>query len=88
MTHPIRRASRRTLIQHGKLRLAVGGGAPILVQSMTNTDTADAIATAIQVKELAQAGSEIVRITVNSPEAAAAVPEIRARLDKMGIEVP
>ena len=88
MTAPTRRASRRTLIQHGKLRLAVGGGAPILVQSMTNTDTADAIATAIQVKQLAQAGSEIVRITVNSPEAAAAVPEIRAQLDKMGIEAP
>ncbi len=60
----------------------------MLVQSMTNTDTADSVATAVQVKELAQAGSEIVRITVNSPEAAAEVPAIRAHLDRMGVEVP
>ncbi|HWL75830.1 MAG TPA: flavodoxin-dependent (E)-4-hydroxy-3-methylbut-2-enyl-diphosphate synthase, partial [Burkholderiaceae bacterium] len=66
----------------------IGGDAPVMVQSMTNTDTADAIATAIQVKELAQAGSEIVRITVNSPEAAAEVAPIREQLDKMGIDVP
>jgi (E)-4-hydroxy-3-methylbut-2-enyl-diphosphate synthase len=66
----------------------VGGDAPIMVQSMTNTDTADAIATAIQVKELARAGSEVVRITVNSPEAAAAVPAIREQLDRMDIDVP
>jgi (E)-4-hydroxy-3-methylbut-2-enyl-diphosphate synthase len=66
----------------------VGGDAPILVQSMTNTDTADAIATAIQVKELARAGSEVVRITVNSPEAAAAVPAIREQLDRMDVDVP
>ena len=59
-----------------------------MVQSMTNTDTADAIATAIQVKELAQAGSEVVRITVNSPEAAAEVAAIRAQLDRMGVDVP
>jgi (E)-4-hydroxy-3-methylbut-2-enyl-diphosphate synthase len=59
-----------------------------MVQSMTNTDTADAIATAIQVKELAAAGSEVVRITVNSPEAAAEVAAIRAQLDKMGVDVP
>jgi len=62
--------------------------APVMVQSMTNTDTADAIATAIQVKELAQAGSEVVRITVNSPEAAAEVQAIRAQLDRMGMDVP
>lgn len=69
--------------------MLVGGSAsPIVIQSMTNTDTADAIATAIQVKELAMAGSELVRITVNTPEAAAAVPAIRAQLDKMGIDVP
>ena len=55
---------------------------------MTNTDTADAIGTAIQVKELALAGSEMVRITVNTPEAAAAVPHIREQLDRMGIDVP
>ena len=65
-----------------------GGDAPVVVQSMTNTDTADAIATAIQVKELALAGSEIVRITVNSPEAAREVPAIREQLDRMGVYVP
>ena len=66
----------------------VGGDYPVVVQSMTNTDTADAVGTAIQVAELAQAGSELVRITVNSDEAAAAVPEIRERLDDMGLRVP
>lgn len=68
--------------------VTVGGGAPVVVQSMTNTDTADPVRTAIQVAELARAGSEIVRITVNNAEAAAAVPEIRERLDAMGIAVP
>ncbi|ODU46642.1 flavodoxin-dependent (E)-4-hydroxy-3-methylbut-2-enyl-diphosphate synthase [uncultured Aquimonas sp.] len=66
----------------------VGGGAPIVVQSMTNTDTADVAATTRQVGELWRAGSELVRITVNTPEAAAAVPRIRDRLAMMGIEVP
>jgi (E)-4-hydroxy-3-methylbut-2-enyl-diphosphate synthase len=66
----------------------IGGGAPIVVQSMTNTDTADADATAGQVAELALAGSELVRITVNSPQAAAQVAPIRAKLDAMGISVP
>jgi (E)-4-hydroxy-3-methylbut-2-enyl-diphosphate synthase len=66
----------------------VGGGAPVVVQSMTNTDTADVAATAKQVAELARAGSELVRITVNTPEAAAAVPKIRERLDMMGVGVP
>jgi (E)-4-hydroxy-3-methylbut-2-enyl-diphosphate synthase len=66
----------------------VGGGAPVVVQSMTNTDTADVAATAKQVAELARAGSELVRITVNTPEAAAAVPRIRERLDMMGATVP
>ena len=66
----------------------IGGGAPVVVQSMTMTDTADAAATAAQCAELAQAGSEVVRITVNVPEAAAAVPEIRRRLDDAGCEVP
>jgi (E)-4-hydroxy-3-methylbut-2-enyl-diphosphate synthase len=66
----------------------IGGGAPILVQSMTNTDTADAQGTAQQVAELARAGSEIVRITVNTAEAAAQVPRIRERLDAMGCDVP
>jgi len=68
--------------------VTVGADAPIVVQSMTNTDTADSSATAAQVAELARAGSELVRITVNSEEAAQAVPEIRARLDSMGIDVP
>jgi (E)-4-hydroxy-3-methylbut-2-enyl-diphosphate synthase len=66
----------------------IGGDAPILVQSMTNTDTADAEGTARQVSELAQAGSEIVRVTVNTAEAAAQVPRIRERLDAMGCGVP
>jgi (E)-4-hydroxy-3-methylbut-2-enyl-diphosphate synthase len=66
----------------------VGGDAPIMVQSMTNTDTSDVIATAIQVKELARAGSEVVRITVDTPQAAAAVPAIREQLDRMDIDVP
>ena len=68
--------------------IAVGGGAPIVVQSMTNTDTADAAATVTQVAELARAGSELVRITVNSPEAAAQVASIRAQLDAQGVSVP
>ncbi|MEE1610537.1 flavodoxin-dependent (E)-4-hydroxy-3-methylbut-2-enyl-diphosphate synthase [Microvirga sp. CF3016] len=66
----------------------VGGGAPIVVQSMTNTDTADVDATVAQVAALARAGSEIVRITVDRDEAAAAVPKIRERLDRLGVEVP
>src|SRR5581483_409458 len=66
----------------------VGGGVPVVVQSMTNTDTANVAATAKQVAELARAGSELVRITVNTPEAARAVPRIRERLDMMGAEVP
>ncbi len=68
--------------------VAVGGGAPIVVQSMTNTDTADVAATVKQVGELWRAGSELVRITVNTAEAAAAVPRIRDKLAMMGIEVP
>jgi (E)-4-hydroxy-3-methylbut-2-enyl-diphosphate synthase len=68
--------------------VTVGGEHPVVVQSMTNTDTADAVGTAVQVAQLAKAGSELVRITVNSEEAAAAVPEIRRRLDDMGLSVP
>jgi (E)-4-hydroxy-3-methylbut-2-enyl-diphosphate synthase len=68
--------------------IAIGGGAPIVVQSMTNTDTADVSATVLQVKALADAGSELVRIAVNTVEAAAAVPEIRHRLDALGCHVP
>jgi (E)-4-hydroxy-3-methylbut-2-enyl-diphosphate synthase len=68
--------------------VAIGGGAPVVVQSMTNTDTADVQATVKQVEELARAGSELVRITVNSPEAAAQVARIRERLDLIGCRVP
>ena len=85
---PARRHTRRVQIRQGARTIIVGGGAPVMVQSMTNTDTADTIATSIQVKELARAGSEVVRITVNSSEAAAAVPAIRDQLDRMGIDVP
>ncbi len=83
-----RRRTRQGVVRWGSHAVTVGGDAPVRVQSMTNTDTADAIATAIQVKELAQAGSELVRITVNNDEAAAAVPHIREQLDRMGIAVP
>ncbi len=79
-----RRISSRVMIG----RVAIGGGAPVVVQSMTNTDTADAAGTARQVAELWRAGSELVRITVNSPAAAAEVAAIRARLDAMGCDVP
>ena len=72
----------------GSRVVTVGGDAPVRLQSMTNTDTVDAIGTAIQVKELALAGSEMVRITVNTPEAAAAVPYVREQLDRMGVDVP
>ena len=82
------RVTRRVSITHGPREVAIGAGAPILVQSMTNTDTADVAATTAQVRDLARAGSEMVRITVNSPEAAAAVPAIRDRLDRMGVYVP
>ena len=83
-----RRASRKVAVSHGQRTVWVGGDAPVVVQSMTNTDTADAIGTAIQVKELARAGSEIVRITVDTPAAAAAVPAIREQLDRMEVDVP
>ena len=82
------RRSRQGVVVWGSNRITVGGNAPVRVQSMTNTDTADAVATAIQVKELALAGSELVRITVNNDEAAAAVPYIREQLDRMGVNVP
>lgn len=83
-----RRASRSVTIRYAAREIIVGGVSPVVVQSMTNTDTADVIGTAIQIKELARTGSELVRITVNNPEAAAAVPAIREQLDKIGIDVP
>ena len=79
---------RRRSVQARVGHVAIGGDAPIVVQSMTNTDTADVAATVQQVAELARAGSEIVRVTVNTAEAAAAVPVIRERLDAMGISAP
>ncbi len=84
---PLRR-SLQARVRWGSRLVTIGGDAPVRIQSMTNTDTVDAIGTAIQVKELAVAGSELVRITVNTPEAAAAVPYIREQLDRMGIDVP
>jgi (E)-4-hydroxy-3-methylbut-2-enyl-diphosphate synthase len=85
---PARHVTRQARVVWGDHVVTVGGDAPVRVQSMTNTDTSDAIATAIQVKELAMAGSELVRITVDTPEAAAAVPAIREQLDRMGVSVP
>ncbi len=85
---PAARRSRQARVAWGSHVVTIGGDAPVRIQSMTNTDTVDAIGTAIQVKELAQAGSELVRITVNTPEAADAVPYIRDQLDRMGIAVP
>jgi (E)-4-hydroxy-3-methylbut-2-enyl-diphosphate synthase len=75
-------------VSWGEHVVTVGGDAPVRMQSMTNTDTEDVIGTAIQIKELAMAGSELVRITVNTPEAAQAVPHIREQLDRMDVHVP
>jgi len=85
---PAPRRSRQARVVWGRRVVTIGGDAPVRVQSMTNTDTVAAVETAIQVKELAAAGSELVRITVNTPEAAAAVPYIREQLDRMGVDVP
>lgn len=82
------RRTRQARAAWGANVVTIGGDAPVRVQSMTNTDTVDAVGTAIQVKELALAGSELVRITVNTPEAAQAVPYVREQLDRMGIDVP
>ncbi len=85
---PARSQTLQARVVWGDQIVTVGGNAPVRVQSMTNTDTVDVIGTAIQVKELALAGSEMVRLTVNTLEAAQAVPHIRDQLDKMGISVP
>jgi (E)-4-hydroxy-3-methylbut-2-enyl-diphosphate synthase len=85
---PAARRSRQAVVRWGAREVTVGGDAPVRVQAMTNTDTVEVIGTAIQVKELAIAGSEMVRITVNTPEAAQAVPYIREQLDRMQIDVP
>ena len=83
-----RHQSAAVVIEHKSCRVVVGGGNPVVVQSMTNTATEDVEATVRQVTELARAGSELVRLTVNTPEAARAVPEIRSRLDDAGVFVP
>ncbi len=85
---PAPRRTRQARVRWGDHVVTIGGDAPVRVQSMTNTDTVDVIETAVQVKELARAGSELVRITVNTPEAAQAVPHIREQLDRMGVDVP
>lgn len=85
---PLPRRSRQARVVWGSNVVTVGGDAPVRLQSMTNTDTVEAVETAIQVRDLAQAGSELVRITVNTPEAAQAVPYIREQLDRMGCNVP
>ena len=84
MNTPSRRQTHQVKIDH----ITVGSESPVVVQSMTNTDTADAAATAAQVRELSEAGSEMVRITVNNPDSAAKVAEIRQRLDDMGCNTP
>jgi (E)-4-hydroxy-3-methylbut-2-enyl-diphosphate synthase len=88
IAYPAARRSLQASVTWGSRVVTVGGDAPVRVQSMTNTDTEDAVGTAIQVKELTIAGSELVRITVNTPEAAQAVPYVREQLDRMGIDVP
>ncbi len=88
MVAPAKRMTRQARVVWKERVVTVGGGAPVRVQSMTNTDTVDIDGTVRQVAQLAQAGSELVRITVNTPEAAAAVPAIRERLDAMGELVP
>ncbi|WP_298015743.1 flavodoxin-dependent (E)-4-hydroxy-3-methylbut-2-enyl-diphosphate synthase [uncultured Castellaniella sp.] len=83
-----RRPTRAVAVRWGDHVVRVGGDAPVVVQSMTNTDTADPESTARQVRELWQAGSELVRVTVNTPEAAAQVAALRNALDRMGVPVP
>lgn len=88
LAQPLARRTLQSVVKWADNEVTVGGDAPVRIQSMTNTDTEDAVGTAIQVKELAAAGSELVRITVNTPEAAQAVPYIREQLDRMGVKVP
>ena len=83
-----RRVSAAVAIENRDCRVVVGGANPVVVQSMTNTATEDVGASVAQIAELASAGSELVRLTVNTPDAARAVPQIRAALDAAGLEVP
>ena len=85
---PAPRRSRQARVRWGSRVVTLGGAAPVRVQSMTNTDTVDVAASVAQVKALAAAGSELVRLTVNTPEAAAALPHIREQLDRSGVDVP
>jgi len=88
ITAPAPRRSRQARVRWGSRVVTLGGAAPVRVQSMTNTDTVDVAASVAQVKALAAAGSELVRLTVNTPEAAAALPHIREQLDRSGVDVP
>lgn len=88
LIEPVRSSRRQVPVRWQNHVVTVGGDAPVRIQSMTNTDTSDVIGTAVQIKELALAGSELVRLTVNHAEAAEAVPHIRDQLDRMGISVP
>ena len=83
-----RRRTRQVRVRWDDNEVVIGSDGPVVVQSMTNTDTAEAIATAIQTRALAKAGSELVRITVNTPAAAGEVGAIREQLDRMGCKVP
>ncbi len=83
-----RKQSHGVIVRQGKKTVLIGNGAPVVIQSMTNTATSDIDATVNQIIELAKAGSELVRVTVNTPEAAAAVPQIRKKLDAAGVDVP
>ncbi len=85
---PSPRKSRQATVVWGHRSVSIGGAAPVRIQSMTNTDTTDVISTVNQIKALALAGSELVRLTVNSPEAAQAIAAIREQLDSMGMDVP
>ena len=84
----IRKQTYGVAVKNGNNAVCIGNNAPVVVQSMTNTDTSDIEATVVQVRELAKAGSELVRVTVNTPEAAKAIPAIREQLDQSGCDVP
>ena len=84
----VRKKTKSVTVNWEDNAVLIGGDAPVVVQSMTNTDTVDVIKTAVQIKDLYNAGSELVRITVNTKEAAEAVPQIRNQLDLMNCKVP
>ncbi|OUV02389.1 MAG: 4-hydroxy-3-methylbut-2-en-1-yl diphosphate synthase [Betaproteobacteria bacterium TMED82] len=88
LEQPRKKLTEKVVVKWKDKAVIIGGGNPVVVQSMTNTDTSEVIKTAVQIKELADAGSELVRITVNTKESALAVPEIRNHLDKMNCSIP